>query len=64
MERLKDIIERNYDKPIKASVQPTEYLDYLESEQKEKEEQNDDELDVLFIDKEDQWGLKKQAMIN
>ena len=64
MERLKDIIERNYDKQIKASVQPTEYLDYLESEQKEKEEQNDDELDVLFIDKEDQWGLKKQAMIN
>ena len=50
MERLKDIIERNYDKPIK----PTEYLDYLESEQKEKEEQNDGELDVLFIDKEDQ----------
>ena len=60
MERLKDIIERNYDKPIK----PTEYLDYLESEQKEKEEQTDGELDVLFIDKEDQWGLKKQAMIN
>ena len=54
MERLKDIIERNYDKPIKASVQPTEYLDYLESEQKETEEQNDDELHVLFIDKEDQ----------
>ena len=64
MERLKDIIERNYDKPIKVSVQPTEYLDYLESEQKEKEEQNDGELDVLFIDKEDQWGLKKQEMIN
>ena len=55
MERLKDIIERNYDKPIKASVQPTEYLERW---------QNDDELDVLFIDKEDRWGLKKQAMIN
>ena len=60
LERLKDIIERNYDEPIKASVQPIEYLDYLASEQELEEEQNDGKLDVVFIDdKEDQRGLKK-----
>ena len=35
------------------------------SEQKVEEEQNDGELDVVFIDdEEDQWGLKEHAMIN
>ena len=57
-DRLKDIIERNYDEPIKASVQPIEYLDYLASEQELEEEQSDGKLDVVFIDdKEDQRGL-------
>ena len=50
LERLKDLIERNYDEPVKAYVQPIEYLDYLTSEQEVEEEQNDDELDVVFID--------------
>ena len=36
LERLKDIFERNYNEPIKASVQPIEYLDYLASEQEKK----------------------------
>ena len=63
MERLKNINERNYDKPIKASVEPIEYLDYLASDQEVEEKPNDDELNVLFIDdKEDQRGLKKHAM--
>ena len=63
LERLKNINERNYDKPIKASVGPIEYLDYLASDQKVEEKPNDDELNVLFIDdKEDQQGLKKHAM--
>ena len=63
LERLKNINERNYDKPIKASVEPIEYLDYLASNQKVEEKPNDYELNVLFIDdKEDQRGLKKHAM--
>ena len=63
LERLKNINERNYDKPIKASVEPIEYLDYLASDQKVEEKPNDGELNVLFIDdKEDQRGLKKHAM--
>ena len=50
LERLKDLIERNYDEPVKAYVQPIEHLDYLTSEQEVEEEQNDGELDVVFID--------------
>ena len=59
MERLKDVIEKIHDKPIKESVQPIEYLDYLASEQKAEGEVNEDELDAVFIeDEEDEWALK------
>ena len=53
LEHLNDIIGGNYHELIKASVQPIEYLDYLASSQEWKEEQHDGELDVVFIDDEE-----------
>lgn len=53
MERLKEVIEKIHDKPIKESVQPIEYLDYLASEQKAEGEVNEDELDAVFIEDEE-----------
>lgn len=53
LDRLKLIIERNYNEPIKTSMQPIEHLDYLASKQEIDKKQNDDELDVVFIDDEE-----------
>lgn len=50
LDRLKLIIERNYNEPIKTSMQPIEHLDYLASKQEIDKKQNDDELNVVFID--------------
>ena len=50
MDRLKLIIERNHNEPIKTSMQPIEHLDYLASKQEIDKKQNDDELNVVFID--------------
>ena len=50
--RLKEIIERNYEDPVEASVQPTENSNFLNVEGR-KREGSEDELDILlFVDDE------------
>ena len=44
------MIERNYEKPVKASVQPLENSNVLNVE--EEREESKDELDIVFIDYE------------
>ena len=61
LERLKGIIEKYYDEPIKASVQPVERISRLFGIRTVvEEEQNDDNIDAVFNDDEEDQFINNQ----